>query len=382
MKILFDHQVFTCQSYGGVSRIFNELIQHLTPKKEAELSIFAGLHISNFPLDELKKQVSYYRGKHFFRFPYDRIILKKVNNVLFKYIMKASDTPSRKKDNRVPDIYHPSGYSPVVYNWKKSPLVLTINDMIPELFPGNFKDIKTRLENKRKCIERADHIIAISNTTKSDLMKFYPIDEKKISVIYPGALTQHVERYDCKPYEHEKPYILYVGTRKQGYKNFEGLLAAYAGTKHIKDDYDVICFGGPDFSRDERDVMSMLNVLDNVYYAEGNDLQLARLYAGASLFIYPSLYEGFGLPPLEAMALGCPVVSGRVSVMPEVLGDAVAWCEPHSPESIATAMEEVLIDEQRRQELIAKGIEQVQKYSWSQMAEETYAVYRQITGIE
>lgn len=367
---MYDHQVFAAQKYGGVSRLFYELIKHLADKKEIELFLFHGLHINRFPVWDFKEKAAFYFGKKIVSLPHISELLKPINRVLFKTFA-----------GKPVDIFHPTGYSSTVSHWEKSPVVLTVYDMIPELFPQDFRDIESRLKNKRKCIERADKIITISQTTKQDLLRFYKVDEAKISVIYPGAPAEILEKNQCDPYKHDKPYILYVGTRKQGYKNFDHLLLAYAISKKIHDEFDLICFGGPSLSGAEEDTISILECLDNVFHISGNDRQLSRLYAGAAAFVYPSLYEGFGLPPLEAMAHGCPVVAGRVSTIREVLGDAAAYFDPGEPEIMASAMESVLFDETRRRELIERGKIQVKKYSWARMGDEICRVYENTAKI-
>lgn len=367
-RILIDHQVFAAQKYGGVSRLFYELIRRLADKKDIELFLFHGLHINRFPVRDYKEKTASYFGKRIVSLPHISEFLKPINRVLFNAFAA-----------KPVDIYHPTGYSSTVYNWRKSPVILTVYDMIPELFPQDFRDIRPRLEYKRKCIERADKIITISQTTKQDLLRFYKVDEARISVIYPGAPTEIIEKNQCDPYQHAKPYILYVGTRKQGYKNFEQLLPAYAISKRIHSEFDLICFGGPPFSRAEHDTISLLERLDDVFHMVGNDQLLSRLYAGAAALVYPSLYEGFGLPPLEAMAHGCPVIAGNVAAAREVLGAAAAYFDPGERQSIVDTMESVLFAETFRRELIERGKIQVKKYAWSRMAEEIYGVYKNTT---
>lgn len=368
LKILYDHQAFAAQKYGGVSRLFYELIKHLAGRKEIELYLFHGLYINRFPVRDFKQGAAFYFGHQIVSLPHISVLLKPINQVLFKTLA-----------GKPVDIYHPTGYSSTVSNWQKSPVVLTVYDMIAELFPKDFPDSESRRENKQKCIERADKIITISETTKLDLLHFYKVDEAKISVIYPGAPAEIVEKKQNDSYKHEKPYILYVGTRKQGYKNFDNLLLAYAISKKIHDEFDLICFGGPAFSRAEQELIGLLNCLDNVFHVRGNDRELAKLYTGAAAFVYPSLHEGFGLPPLEAMAYGCPVIAGRVAVTREVLGDAAAYFEPRAPESIVSALESVLFDSTFSLELKERGKNQVKKYSWAKMADEIFEVYKNCT---
>ncbi|MGE5340702.1 MAG: glycosyltransferase family 4 protein [Candidatus Omnitrophota bacterium] len=378
INVLFDHQVFASQAYGGVSRIFYELITHLISKKGVRVSLFQGLHLNRYPLEEFQADYTSYFGRRIVDFPHASFFLKPVNDWLFRHYARTQGHHSTRDSI---DVYHPTGYSPVVSDWKKSPVVLHVYDTIPERFPHNFRDINVRLENKRRCIERADKIITISHFVKQDLLNHYRIDPEKIHVIYPGAPTREPGMSSDEPltpYEHFKPYILYVGTRKQAYKNFEKFLLAYSSSEMLKKNANVLCFGGPPLTRFETDIMSMMNSLDNVFHLQGDDRLLARLYLGASAFVYPSLMEGFGLPPLEAMTYGCPVIAGNAPAIPEVLGEAAEYFDPASTESMMASMESVLLNDARRQQLIAKGYEQIKKYSWSLMADQIHDVYNDL----
>jgi glycosyltransferase involved in cell wall biosynthesis len=371
MNILYDYQVFALQRYGGVSRIFYELISHMIEKDQVGLYLFQGYYINDFPMEKLKDRMEFYFGKRTINFPHISVLLKLINHVIFSTFIY--DKPI--------DIYHPSNYSSIVYNWRKSPVLLTINDMIPELFPENFRDIHSRLKSKRKCIERADKIITISHLTRNDLLNYYQIEKDKVKVIYPGAPGIVTKKKQNQPqFNHRKPFILYVGTRRQEYKNFKNLLLAYCLSKKINKEFDLLCFGGPPFNRNEKRMMSGLSCLDNVFQINGNDHLLSELYSKASAFIYPSLYEGFGLPPLEAMAYGCPVIASSEGAIPEVLGDAADFFDAHNPEAIAAAIEKVLFDEYLRQEMIKKGKHKVRKYSWAKMGDEMYLVYKELVG--
>ena len=371
MNILYDHQVFATQRYGGVSRIFYELINRMVEKKDVGLYLFHGYYINDFPLEDLKDRISFYFGKRMINFPHAPALLKPFNHIIFYTF--SSGKPI--------DLYHPTNYSTAVYNWRKSPVVLTVNDMIPELFPGNFPDIRSRLKSKKKCIERGDQIITISHLTKQDLLNYYQVGKDKIKVIYPGAPPAIPKNdRDQLRFQHRKPFILYVGTRKQPYKNFKNLLLAYCTSKKINKEFDLICFGSHPFNKNEKRLMSRLGCLDSVFQITGNDRLLAELYASTSAFIYPSLYEGFGLPPLEAMAYGCPVIASAAGAIPEVLGDAFEYFDPREPASIASSIESVLYNTHLKQEIVKKGKQLVKKYSWEKMAEETYQLYKDLLG--
>lgn len=364
--ILYDFQVFAAQKYGGVSRIFYELIKHLADEDKVRLNLFLGFYMNEYPLRDFKNKAADYFGVKIPCRPRLCELVKPFNRMLFNVL---SVKPV--------DIYHPTGFSSEIQKWKKSPVVLTVFDMIPELFPRHFPDIRARRENKRKCVERADRVIAISHNTSRDLQNYFYIPANKIKVIYLGVLSEYGEQKRIDPFIHKKPFILYVGTRKQWYKNFDGLLRAFAASERVRNEFDLVCFGGPSFTADECGAMSRLNVRDNVCHLAGDDRQLLRLYRGATAMIYPSHYEGFGLPPLEAMACGCPVLSSTAPPMPEILGNSAMYFDPN-PEAISACLESVLFQQSLLAQLTEKGRVQAQKYSWSKMAEETMDVYQEL----
>lgn len=376
LKLLYDNQIFVTQEYGGVSRIFYELIKNLVEKEGIKIFLFHGLHINHFPLGDLKKKMSFYFGKRIRPLPYTTKFLRLFNTVLFDLF----------KPYKKIDIFHPTDYSPVVPRWKKSPLVVTVYDMIYELYPHFFKDldIKSRIERKKKCIERADRIIAISNSTRNDLLTFYNVEEKKVRVIYPGAPLAEkrppARQRQSNFTANKKPFILYVGSRKRGYKNFKNLLMAFASNKRITREFDLLCFGGGAFTPVEMSFISQTGSQRHVFQISGDDEVLCQFYMNARAFVYPSLYEGFGLPPLEAMVYGCPVIAGHVSSLPEVLGEAAVYFDPYESGSIAAALENVLFSDSKVRELVKKGYIQAQQYSWSRMAEETYRLYDRVVG--
>jgi glycosyltransferase involved in cell wall biosynthesis len=370
LNVLFDHQVFSVQEYGGVSRIFYQLIKHLCDKEDLRLLLFQGWHINRFPLAELRDRLAFYRGREVGYFPHVSLLLKAFNRLGFKAFSRGKSM----------DVYHPTSYSPIVSQWRKSPVVLTVNDMIPELFPHHFRDIKTRLQVKKKCIRRADIIITISRNTRSDLVNYYPAAAGKVRVIYPGAPSSPGDDEDLRPFPHARPYILYVGTRKQGYKNFYGFYSGFAASPKLVEQFDIICFGGGDFKKKELRLLAGTGSPVRIFRPTGDERLLPALYRGAAAMVYPSLYEGFGLPPLEAMTYGCPVIAAQTSAIPEVLGDAAAYFNPREPQSITKTIDKVLFDKQLKEEMVKKGKQQVKLYSWKKMAEETHRIYRELTG--
>ena len=248
--------------------------------------------------------------------------------------------------------------------------------MIHEIFSDQYYKKDKTLEQKKFAIKDSDHIICVSKNTQKDLVRILDIDIDKTSVVHLGhSLSVRKEKnHDVN----ERPYLLYVGAR-DGYKNFSRFVEAYAASPKIKNSFDIIMFGNDVFTKDEVQIFEKLNIkMTNVKAVNGDDAKLANYYRNASLFVYPSLYEGFGIPPLEAMGYGCPVVCSNTSSIPEVVGDAAILFDPYSLDSISNAIETVLTNNHLRSSLISRGFEQIQKFSWKKCADETLDVYKKV----
>ena len=279
-----------------------------------------------------------------------------------------------------PDIFHETYYDRTGVAPKTCPTVVTAYDMIHELFPDDFSRLDKTAVHKRIALSRADHIISISNSTRDDLIRILGIPEHKISVVHLGfeRFVSALLPRNCEHIESHRPFLLYVGNRS-GYKNFSGFMRGFSISRRLKSDFDVIAFGGGPLSSKENAFISKLGLpAGQVKQIGGDDSLLGELYKGAAALIYPSLYEGFGLPPLEAMAHGCPVISSNTSSMPEVIGDAGVFFDPRSIEQIASAIEDVVYSSEITSALKARGIARLEHFSWHQCAEQTLAVYRSL----
>lgn len=307
--------------------------------------------------------------------------------------LKATKAPSRlnsiiKPFNRQVSKYHVKRFSPSVIHetyYDRSPVTaagakrfLTVYDMIHERYAWSFPDDDETTHIKRAAVARADHIIAISHSTKRDLCELFVVPEDKVTVVHLGfERFRHTGTVDLTPTT-ERPYLLYVGNRS-GYKNFEGMVRAVASDKGLRDQFDIITFGGRPFNTHDRELTESLGLrTGSVHHLNGNDAQLGALYNNARALVYPSYYEGFGLPPLEAMAHDCPVVVSNTSSMPEVVGDAGEYFAPSDCEQQAQAIRNVVFDEARRDDLIAKGRERLKHFSWKRCAQETLDTYRKV----
>ena len=369
-KVVFDSQIFSLQQFGGISRYICALAEKLADRPDVQVQILAPLYINQY-LRELKtSRAGMVSGVYIRPLPKFGQWLANVSNLFFSLAANSCQ----------PHIVHETYYSAKPTYKGKAARVLTVYDLIHEKFPESFLPGDPIAHNRAKAIRRADHIICISESTRRDLIEIYQVPEHKISVTYLGYDTLSASSLVASALVGSKPYLLYVGSR-HGYKNFDGLVRAFAASSFLKASARVVCFGGGVLTQAERALLAELKLpADDVVQVGGNDERLAALYQGASAFVYPSKYEGFGIPPLEAMSLACPVICSNTSSIPEVVGSAGEYFNPNDVESMRQAIESVLVSPDRRQELITLGNDRVHAFSWSRCATETLAVYRKLAA--
>lgn len=366
MRVAFDYQTFTLQSYGGISRYCTQLAQGLL-NMEQQVKVFAPLH-RNIYLKSLPQETIY--GRHINRYPsYTTRFFSAYNQLVSRYQIAKWK----------PDVVHETYYARQGSAPRNCPTVVTVYDMIHELFRSEFPKRDNTAAIKKNAVGRADHVICISENTKNDLMRLYGISANKISVVLLGfdkfSVNQGLQE---KVTPVTKPFLLYVGSRV-GYKNFSGFLKAVASSQKLKRDFNIVAFGGPKFSSVELSLMNSLGFAENqVQHTGGIDAMLGGFYDSARAFVYPSLYEGFGIPPLEAMAHYCPVISSNTSSMPEVIGNAAEYFNPSEENDIRRAIEAVVYSNSRVSSLKAFGAERLAYFSWSRCAQETLNIYRLI----
>lgn len=366
MKIVFDHQIFGWQQYGGISRYIYELASEITNIGIHDLKVVSPFYVNHY-LKRAPKSLKIL-GIPIKYIPRTGRIIRAVNFILawslFRFLR--------------PDIVHETYFSYLRIAPKKSKVVLTVYDMIHERFAESFPKLDNTSKEKASAVARADHVICISEQTKQDLIEILGVDASKISVVHLGFTLTSQDDATAVAIEPVRPFLLYVGSRG-GYKNFEGLLKAYAASPILKNGFDLICFGGGDLTNKEKTLIQQLGVsTDRVSQVSGDDALLAGYYKIASAFIYPSLYEGFGIPPLEAMSFDCPVVCSNISSIPEVVGNAAEMFDPENPDSISSAIERVINNSQLRENLINLGRERIKLFSWERCAQQTLDVYRKV----
>jgi glycosyltransferase involved in cell wall biosynthesis len=264
--------------------------------------------------------------------------------------------------------------------------VVTIHDLILYLFPhyaGLLHRVRCRMLLPWT-VKTADGIIAVSQSTKRDLVTRVGVPEQKITVIYPGVGP---EFSPCNPntvkeirekYHLNHPFILYTGTLAP-HKNVSTLVTSFRRLKDSGMPHSLVLTGirGWRYHSVLETVRRLHLEKDVVFTGYIPYEDLPGMYSAADLYVYPSLYEGFGLPVVEAMACGCPVIASNVSSLPEVVGDAGVLITP-TVDELATSMQEVLRDESLRDELSRKGLERASRFTWEKTAAETKKVYEEL----
>ncbi|MCF8171974.1 MAG: glycosyltransferase family 4 protein [Candidatus Methylopumilus sp.] len=367
MRIAFDHQAFCLQKTGGISRYFFHLAEQLEIMGEG-VGVFSPLYRNQYARQLQQKIV---HGGYVKDYPprcADAAVA--LNGVLARRQLRAWQ----------PDVAHETYFSNTRSGSDKTPTVLTVFDMIGELGLDAKAQTPAQLKKSKKyaAVKHADHVICISEHTRQDLIRLYEVSPAKTSTIHLGCAV--ATPADTLALKIAKPYLLYVGLRA-GYKNFARFIQGFASSAQLRSSFDIVAFGGGGFSAEERMQFEALKLQPGqVRQIDGDDLKLATYYRQASAFVYPSCYEGFGLPPLEAMANQCPVVSSRTSAMPEVIGDAAEFFDPLDLDSIATAIQNVVNSQTRTNELIAKGLARVEQFNWQTCAAQHLALYRSLNS--
>jgi len=368
MKITYNSEIFQMQEYGGISRYFVNLAKRVA--REEQVTVLASLNVNNY-LSELPQGLV--KGTRLFWRPTRGTRL----------LIWAGSTIDRMMLATVsPDVLHETYYSYKSAGSPSMPTVLTVHDMIHERFSNWFSHKDDTARRKLAAVKRAAHVICISENTRRDLLELHELDPDKVSVVHHGyEVLKAGADVETRTSALKKamPYLLYVGDRAS-YKNFKTFLRAYAGSSWLRENFRVVSFGGGNFHPDELELIGELSIRPSqIEQVGGGDDVLAVYYQNAAAFVYPSLYEGFGIPPLEAMALGCPVICSNTSSIPEVVGDAAEYFDPKYDESIRASIENVLQSTERRVELIRKGYRKCAEYSWDRCATETLEIYRRLT---
>ncbi|CEK35534.1 group 1 glycosyl transferase,Capsular glucan synthase,lipopolysaccharide 1,2-N-acetylglucosaminetransferase,Glycogen synthase,glycogen synthase, Corynebacterium family,Glycosyl transferases group 1 [[Clostridium] sordellii] len=301
----------------------------------------------------------------------DRILEEQLNNLkLF-----------RKYDL----VHFPDYATPILYKGKK---VATIHDMAMHTMEDKYTKSQVFVKKffMKNTIKNADKLICISNFTAKELKKYYPyVDENKIEVVYNGFeyKTIHISEKESREvlnkFNIDKKYLLYVGTISP-HKNIDRLIEAFYKVRTEGYDYKLVIAGKKGWMyEDILNKSKKLGIERYVIFTDYvTDEELEVLYTNANVFTFPSLYEGFGFPPIEAMARKVPVVSSKEGALGEVVDDAALICDAYDIDDIASKIINVITDKKLRSELIEKGIKRSSYFSWEKTANQTYEIYKKV----
>lgn len=366
MRVLYDGYIYSIQKNGGINKYFKNLLDRLPAEVDATLTL-KKKNENCFPTNpRIKKRLpfsifgntcNYFRKRH-------------------RANLKKWETPEFF------DIAHPTYHdllSESLLADSTLPLVLTIHDMIPELYPDDFTGILESTERKHRAIERADKIICVSNNTKLDLMRLLSVPENKISVIHLASdLDESMVDPDWKACD--SPYILFVGARTI-YKNFTKLLHAFHKAKAEWPELKLLLVGA-ELTATEQTKAAQLGVSDCILILQNlDDQKLATTYHNAQALVYPSMYEGFGIPPLEAMACGTLVITSNRSSIPEVVGDAAFLIDPNSVEEMTSKILGLKNLGPNREILINRCKQQAQTFCWQKSTDKIVNIYKEVATI-
>ncbi len=286
------------------------------------------------------------------------------------------------------DVLHvPAGSIPFTYPKK---VVYTVHDLAifkhPEWFPSSFISRNVLVP---QTIRKADAIVAVSSSTARDLKHLFNVPQKKVSIIHHGYDVKKIPlkrraQETIEKFKLPKRFLFFVGTIEPR-KNVEVLLQAFMHLRETQpnlEDVALVIAGQLGYHGDKvmQTIMALKAKRAIRYLGYVTHNEKVELMRHASAFVFPSMYEGFGLPVLEAMALGTPVITSKVSSMPEIAGRAALFVDPSSPKDIARAMREVLTKDGVAKRLHELGPKQAAQFSWQHCAEETMAVYRRVAG--
>ena len=367
LRLVLDGIIYQRQSHGGISRLYSEILPRMCSMEES-------LNITIVTNGSLRQSLPHH--PHITH----RVIPRVERYLRPGRVWKPLIPQVRRMVQRLwigdgkGQIWH-STYYTQPENWDGAQVV-TVHDMIRERFPKMFNrptDVRRR-RRKQRCVTRADAIICVSKVTRRDLQRFYDVPSQRVHVI-PHACSsvfKRVVKLDSSVRKALQPFLLYIGSRYP-YKNFDRLLQAYSGWKY-RDEIALVVVGRPG-SAEVKQRIAELKIRDRVrFLTDVDDRKLCELYNLAAAFVYPSLYEGFGIPLLEAMACGCPIVASHIPSTLEVAGSCPIYFEPTETNSLNEALDRAL-EEGRNSPRVQRGLQLVKQYSWDKTSRQTLEVY-------
>lgn len=356
MKIILDNIIFQLQNSGGISNYWYQLLMRFTTVEKIDLNFF----------DDVAKSANIFRNE--------------LDLDTYKTLGKSPGIVGRYTNPKFAHIKEKTIFHSSYYRFSRNPAhinITTVHDFTYEYFTSGIK-LYAHTNQKRKALAQSEGIICVSENTKKDMLHFFPeLQSKRIKVIPHGVgdgfkLTAPSDKLQ-KKYFDGKPFLLYVGDRKAEYKNFELAVEASA-----KSSYPIAIIGGSPLSEKETFFINSQIANENYIHFHGvSNKQLNEFYNLAHCLVYPSSYEGFGLPLLEAQKAGCPIIAANTSSIPEVVKQSGILIEEISVEAIVTEILK-LANEEFRREKIEQGLQNVKRFTWENTFNETIAFYNEL----
>ncbi len=362
MRVRFDDQVFIMQGRGGIARYFVELIRGFTGSPELGVQPQLGWR--------------WIRNGHALEAGLGRE-LRVPGGVRARHVLRLAN---RTADVRRPvsDLMHPTFYDASYLSRRSTPpIVVTIYDMIPELFPdllSKGRPWRRPRMCKREYVRRATLVLCISESTRRDLLRIYGSIDAPTIVTHLGV-SHRFAPGALRPSWCPGRYVLFLGNRG-GYKDFRVAIESFAELAPGQRGTALVAVGGGTFTAAEEVLISRWGLRDQVFQRDASDEELPGVFGGAAAFVFPSRYEGFGLPTLEAMACGTPTVLADSSSHPEVGGDAALYFPPGDSSTLAAQLRRLLSDDALRRDLSEKGLAQAGRFTWQRTAVATADAYR------
>lgn len=358
MRVALDEQIFAIQAYGGISRMFAELARQFVigKRNDVELLPLSAPVITRYLLDDpdLRRALGVHEARNEW-------------TALARYFTRLRIHPHSEIVHNT--FYLPHGLAPT----RGAKRIVTVHDMIPELMPYTRRRLDL-LTLKRRYVDTADHVICVSEATKRDLLEVYGPIEAPISVVHHGVDSRFTTGAAPLSGWPER-YVLMVGNRSQ-YKDADVLFRAFSHLVREHDDLHLVCLGGGAFTERELEQLLQLQIADRCHQVGLPDELMPSAYSNAAVFVFPSRFEGFGLPALEAMACGTPTVLAEATSLPEVGSDAALYFPVGDDAELAAQISRVLEDPQLAAALRKRGLDRAGQFTWQEAANRTEAVYR------
>jgi glycosyltransferase involved in cell wall biosynthesis len=371
MKIGIDIRDCTREKTGKGWYAYNIIVELLKLDKKNQYVLFSNSKNNPFSkfTDDKKNHFAYIEGRG------------------WKWHLKAI---KQIKNSGIDVFFAPSSYIIPAFAPKNIKMVITIHDLVAFILPKahNAKAILIERATLKKALKKADAVFAVSENTKKDILERFRFPAGKIFItecapaeFYKSTANEEEIAETLKKYKIPRKFILAVGTLEPR-KNFDTLIKAFVNIKRKFPDYKLVIAGkkGWKFKNIEETVKKFKLENDVIFPGYLKDSELKYLYSAAKVFAFPSLYEGFGIPPLEAMSCGCPVVSSNIASLPGVIEEAGLLIDPRNAYKMADAIMSFLEDEDFRQKFIERGKAQAAKFSWKESAKQALEVFESLSN--